>query len=174
MSHAHTTRPTGLSSPAYQDWLDYIVLEDGHAIGRMYEDRHAKAELRWFWSITVYVNPKHGIITRGRTATLEEAKAKFLASWRKCRTADSTPPGRTSIVAFAYQGQEQGSAPHLERRPHPQPRSVSRPRRGARPQGRRDDRHPPVRARRFSQPAAAPARARLKQKSPSCDSGGLR
>jgi hypothetical protein len=24
------------------------VIEDGRAIGRMYEDRHAKAELRWF------------------------------------------------------------------------------------------------------------------------------
>jgi hypothetical protein len=91
-----TLRPTGLSSPACRDWLDYIVLEDGSAIGRMYEDRHAKPELRWFWSITVYVDPKHGIITNGRTATLEEAKANFLASWRKCQT-DSTLPGRTSM-----------------------------------------------------------------------------
>jgi hypothetical protein len=24
------------------------VIEDGRAIGRMYEDRHAKAELGWF------------------------------------------------------------------------------------------------------------------------------
>jgi hypothetical protein len=24
------------------------VIEDGRAIDRMYEDRHAKAELRWF------------------------------------------------------------------------------------------------------------------------------
>jgi len=28
-----TLRPMGLSSPAYRDWLDYIVLEDGRAGG---------------------------------------------------------------------------------------------------------------------------------------------
>jgi hypothetical protein len=46
-------RPTGLSSPAYADQPDYIVCEDGKAIGRMYEDRQTLPELRWFWSITV-------------------------------------------------------------------------------------------------------------------------
>jgi hypothetical protein len=51
---------------------------------RIYEDRHTRPELRWFWSITVSVDPKHGIITNGRTETLEEAKAKFLASWQRC------------------------------------------------------------------------------------------
>ena len=35
-----TLRPTGLASPAYRDWADYIVLEDGRAVGRIYEDRH--------------------------------------------------------------------------------------------------------------------------------------
>jgi hypothetical protein len=49
-----------------------------------------KAELRWFWSITVYVNPMLGITTSGRAPSLDEAKAQFLSSWRKCRTA-STP-----------------------------------------------------------------------------------
>ena len=39
----------------------------------------SKPELRWFWSITVYVTPKHGIITRGRAPSLEETKAQFLA-----------------------------------------------------------------------------------------------
>ena len=34
-----TLRPTGLASPAYRDWADYIVLEDGRAVGRIYEDR---------------------------------------------------------------------------------------------------------------------------------------
>ena len=57
-----TLRPTGLASPAYRDWADYIVLEDGRAVGSIYEDRHTLPNLRWFWSITVYVDPKQGII----------------------------------------------------------------------------------------------------------------
>ena len=48
-----TLRRTGLSSPAYQDLLDYIITEDGRDVGRLYEDRHSKPELRWFWSITL-------------------------------------------------------------------------------------------------------------------------
>jgi hypothetical protein len=30
-----TLRPTGLSSPAYHGWIDYIVLADGRAVGRI-------------------------------------------------------------------------------------------------------------------------------------------
>jgi hypothetical protein len=30
-------------------------------VGRLYEDRHSRPELRWFWSITVYINPDLGI-----------------------------------------------------------------------------------------------------------------
>jgi hypothetical protein len=85
-----TLRRTGLSSPAYREWLDYVIVENGQDVGRLYEDRHAKAELRWFWSITVYVYPMLGITTSGRVPSLDEAKAQFLSSWRKCRT-DSTP-----------------------------------------------------------------------------------
>jgi len=48
-----TLRPTGLSSPAYRDWFDYVIVEDGRDVGRVYEDRHSRPELRWFWSITV-------------------------------------------------------------------------------------------------------------------------
>jgi hypothetical protein len=69
-----TLRPAGLSSPAYRDWLDYVIVEDGRDVGRLYEDRHSKPELRWFWS---YVNPRRGIITSGRAASLDEAKAQF-------------------------------------------------------------------------------------------------
>jgi hypothetical protein len=84
-------RPTGMSSPAYKDWADYTVFEDGLVIGRMYEDRHSRPELRWFWSITVYVDPKRSIITSGRAASLDEAKAQFLSNWQRCR-AESTMP----------------------------------------------------------------------------------
>jgi hypothetical protein len=38
------------------------------------------------WAISIYVNPKLGITTSGRAASLDEAKAQFLASWEKCRT----------------------------------------------------------------------------------------
>jgi hypothetical protein len=105
---ALTLRPTGLSSPAFQDWADYIVRDDGRDVGRLYEDRNSLPALRWFWSITVYVNPKLGITTSGRAPSLNEAKAQFLTSWQKCR-ADSTPcPARLYLarpnvqVAFGY------------------------------------------------------------------------
>jgi hypothetical protein len=41
-----TLRPTGLSSPAYRDWLDYVIVENGRDVGRVYEDRHSWPELR--------------------------------------------------------------------------------------------------------------------------------
>jgi hypothetical protein len=30
-----TLRPTGLSSPAYRNWLDYVIVADGRAVGRI-------------------------------------------------------------------------------------------------------------------------------------------
>jgi hypothetical protein len=50
----------------------------------------SRPELRWFWSITVYVNPKLGITASGRAPSLDDAKPQFLASWERCRP-DSTP-----------------------------------------------------------------------------------
>ena len=90
-----TLRPTGLSSPAYRSWLDYVIVEDGRDVGRLYEDRHSRPKYRWFWSITVYVDPKRGITTSGRASSIEEAKVLFLRNWQKCRT-DSTPAPRPS------------------------------------------------------------------------------
>jgi hypothetical protein len=80
---ALSLRHTGLASPAFAEWADYCVVEDGQVIGRIYEDRHT--QLRWFWSITVYVDPALGVTTNGRVPTLEEAKARFESSWSKCR-----------------------------------------------------------------------------------------
>jgi len=60
MSPRLTLRPTGLSPPVYRDQLDYEVIENGRAVGRMYEDCHALPELRWFWSITVFVGDSPG------------------------------------------------------------------------------------------------------------------
>ncbi len=82
---ALSLRPTGLSSPAYRHQLDYVVIEDGQMIGRMYEDPRAPADYRWFWSITEHVDPALRISTNGRVPSLEEAKTIFKASWGKVR-----------------------------------------------------------------------------------------
>jgi hypothetical protein len=84
-----TLRASGLSSPTFRRQLDYTVIEDGRAIGRMYEDRHALPELRWSWLITVFVGSRPGVVTHGRAPSLEQAKVQLLASWQKCR-ADSS------------------------------------------------------------------------------------
>ena len=57
-----TMRPTGLSSGVNKDQQDWTIFDDSKPIGRIYEDASAStpAELRWFWSVTVYVNPKAG------------------------------------------------------------------------------------------------------------------
>jgi hypothetical protein len=31
---ALSLRPTGLSSPAYRDWLDYVIVDRGPRVGR--------------------------------------------------------------------------------------------------------------------------------------------
>jgi hypothetical protein len=92
-----TLRPAGLSSPAYRDWLDYVIVENRRNVGRLYEDRHSRPELRWFWSITIYVDPKLGITTSGRAATIERAKEQFRQSWepRACQaTVDQRSEAR--------------------------------------------------------------------------------
>ena len=94
---ALTLHRTGLSSATYRDWLDYVVVNDGRNVGRLYEDLHSRSELRWFWSITVYVNPKLGITTSGRAASLKQAKAQFLINWQRCAATTSTPEGRPSM-----------------------------------------------------------------------------
>jgi hypothetical protein len=78
-----TLRPTGLQSPAYEDWADYSVYENGERVGRLFEDRAAgtQPELRWFWSITVVVDARAGVQTDGRTASFEEAKTQFHENW---------------------------------------------------------------------------------------------
>ena len=77
-----TMRPTGGHSPVYQNREDWTIFADGEPVGRIYEDASAStaAELRWFWSVIVYVNPRAGIITSGKVATLQEAKAQVEAA----------------------------------------------------------------------------------------------
>ena len=51
----------------------------------MYEDGSASTspELKWFWSIVVYVHPERGIVTSGKAPTLERAKEAFRRSWER-------------------------------------------------------------------------------------------
>jgi hypothetical protein len=94
---ALTLRFTTPSSD-YRDWLDYTIVEDGRRdVGRLYEDGHSRPELRWFWSITVYINPNLGITTSGRAPTMNEAKEHFLRNWQKCRTVSSCPAPLYSV-----------------------------------------------------------------------------
>ena len=99
---ALTLRFTAPSSDD-RDWLDYTIVEDGRRdVGRLYEDRHSRPELRWFWSITVYINPNLGITTSGRAPTMNEAKEHFLRNWQKCRTVSSLarrPPLTEHLIA---------------------------------------------------------------------------
>ena len=74
-------RPIGLALD--RNRKDFTVLEDGQEIGRIYEDRTALATQRWFWSITVYVEPNAGVVTNARVPTLEEAKTQFRENWVK-------------------------------------------------------------------------------------------
>jgi hypothetical protein len=75
-------------SPAYIDRQDYLVMDDGKVIGRIYEDRYVPADIKWFWSITEYVHPVFGIRTRNRVASLDVAKEQFKSSWSKvCDTS---------------------------------------------------------------------------------------
>jgi len=84
---ALTLRPTDLErSPATADLEDWIVLDDGMPIGRIYQ-RHApaNADVAWFWSITTYVEPHSGLRTSGMTDTIDAAKAEFRDSYDKWR-----------------------------------------------------------------------------------------
>jgi hypothetical protein len=70
-----TLRPTYLAAPVYEHLGDYDVLEDGRSIGRIYEIRApTRPDLLWFWSLTVLGAHRAGILTNGRTKTLEDAK----------------------------------------------------------------------------------------------------
>jgi hypothetical protein len=82
---ALTLPPTDLDrSPATAHLEDWIVLDDGKPIGRIYQ-RHApaNADVAWFWSITTYVEPRSGLRTGGTTGTLDAAKVEFRATWDK-------------------------------------------------------------------------------------------
>jgi hypothetical protein len=57
---------------------DYTVRCSNWEIGRIYEVSDAPPAARWFWSFHAMNGPMERY---GRTATFEEAKTKFAASW---------------------------------------------------------------------------------------------
>jgi hypothetical protein len=48
---ALTLEPTGLASSVDKDRNDYAVLSGIFIVGRIYEERGAPTDLRWFWVI---------------------------------------------------------------------------------------------------------------------------
>jgi hypothetical protein len=92
-----TLRPTRLdTSPVYAHLKDYLVFEDGKAIGRIYEQRPpAPPDGAWFWSIFGVGRPGWGRVkTDDPAATFEDAKAQFAASWEALKTAGRDPDPR--------------------------------------------------------------------------------
>jgi predicted RNase H-like HicB family nuclease len=82
---ALTMRPSGLSSPAYKDEFDVVIYEDGNAVGRIYEvgGIGTPPDVRCFWSMFMLVDWRAGVVTSGKVATLEEAKARLKESLAK-------------------------------------------------------------------------------------------
>ena len=88
-----TLRPTGLSSPAYRDWADYIVIEDGEGHRANVRGPAYAADLRWFLIPSRFTSiPSGAITTSGRAPSLDEAKAQFLTDWQNCRTDSTSCP----------------------------------------------------------------------------------
>jgi hypothetical protein len=57
----------------------------GKAVGRIYEDGSASTppEMRWLWSVVIYVPPVAGIVTSGKALTLAVAKTQFESAWKQ-------------------------------------------------------------------------------------------
>ena len=83
-------RPTGLGHGVYKDDFDVVIYDDGEAVGRIYEvgGIGTPPDVRWFWSITLHVDGRLGVVTSGKVTTLEEAKARFQESLAKARGHD--------------------------------------------------------------------------------------
>ena len=77
--------------PVYKDRKDYTVFENGRPIGRLYEDNETLPELRWFWSITEFVDRRVGAMTHGRVPPFEDAKAQLSTNWRKAIGSNPLP-----------------------------------------------------------------------------------
>ncbi|MGA9036454.1 MAG: hypothetical protein WB505_12670 [Pseudolabrys sp.] len=64
----------------FNDSNDYVVLNDGHVIGRIMLQPQAPQGRPWFWTITDMEYPRT-IHSRGYSATFEEAMKDFKTQW---------------------------------------------------------------------------------------------
>ena len=78
-----TLRPTGLGSAADKGRTDYTLFSGEFAVGRIYEERGAPADLKWFWAITGIFGAPADIRMDGHAPTLESAEARLGENWRK-------------------------------------------------------------------------------------------
>jgi hypothetical protein len=77
-----TLRPTGLGSAADKDRRDYTVFSGEFAVGRIYEQRGAPADLQWFWAITGIFGTPADMRMDGHARTLESAEIELGETWR--------------------------------------------------------------------------------------------
>ena len=59
---------------------DYVVLNDGRVIGRMFQQPQSPQGCPWFWTITAREHPP-SIHSRGYCATREQAMEHFKTQW---------------------------------------------------------------------------------------------
>jgi len=76
-------RPTGLNPPADKDRSGYTLFSGEFAVGRIYEERGAPADVQWFWAITGIFGAPTDMRMDGHAPTLESAQAQLGESWRK-------------------------------------------------------------------------------------------
>jgi hypothetical protein len=104
---ALTLRPTGMSSPASREQVDFIIHDDdGEAVGRIYKNGgiDTPPDVQWSWSITAYVDSLLGITTSAKVATLAEAKAQFRQNWQRAK-AHSLANGRSTDATQTRNGE---------------------------------------------------------------------
>jgi len=75
-------RPQKRVTPVYRDLADYAVLSHELVIGRIYEDRMAPDDLRWYWTLNGVHAPRI-VKTSGKVATLDQAKVQLAENWNK-------------------------------------------------------------------------------------------
>jgi hypothetical protein len=77
-----TLRPTGPGAAADKGRRDYTVFSGEFAVGRIYEERGAPADLQWFWAITGIFGTPADMRMDGHAPTLESAEIELGETWR--------------------------------------------------------------------------------------------